>query len=94
MKLKPLGDRVVIQPSKAEEKTKGGIFVPDTAREKPVIGKVVAVGPGKMSDEGKKIPMQVKVGNKVLYGRYSGTEVTVEGKEYLIMKEEDIFAIV
>ncbi|MGB6031272.1 MAG: co-chaperone GroES, partial [Bacteroidota bacterium] len=71
MKLKPLGDRVVIQPSKAEEKTKGGIFVPDTAREKPVIGKVVAVGPGKMSDEGKKIPMQVKVGNKVLYGRYS-----------------------
>jgi chaperonin GroES len=94
MKLKPLGDRVVIQPSKAEEKTKGGIFVPDTAREKPVIGKVVAVGPGRTSDEGKRIPLQVKVGNKVLYGKYSGTEVTVEGKEYLIMKEEDIFAIV
>jgi chaperonin GroES len=94
MKLKPLGDRVVIQPSKAEEKTKGGILVPDTAREKPVMGKVVAVGPGRTSDEGKKIPVQVKVGNKVLYGRYSGTEVTVEGKEYLIMKEEDIFAIV
>lgn len=94
MKLKPLGDRVVIEPSKAEEKTKGGIYVPDTARERPVMGKVVAVGPGRTSDEGKKIPMQVKVGNKVLYGKYSGTEVTVEGKEYLIMKEEDIFAIV
>jgi len=94
MKLKPLANRVVIEPSEAEEKTKGGIFVPDTAREKPVIGKVVAVGPGRTSDEGKKIPMQVKVGNNVLYGKYSGTEVTVEGKEYLIMKEEDIFAIV
>ena len=94
MKLKPLGNRVVIEPSEAEEKTKGGIYVPDTAREKPVIGKVVAVGPGRTSDEGKKIPMQVKVGNNVLYGKYSGTEVTVEGKEYLIMKEEDIFAIV
>ncbi len=94
MKIKPLGDRVVIQPSAAEEKTKGGIFLPDTAKEKPVVGEIVAVGPGKISDEGKHIPMELKVGDKVLYGKYSGTEVTIEGQEYLIMRESDIFAIV
>jgi chaperonin GroES len=94
MKMKPLADRVVIKPAPAEEKTKGGIILPDTAKEKPVIGEIVAVGPGKISDDGKKIPMEVKVGDKVLYGKYSGTEVTVEGDEYLIMREADIFAIV
>jgi len=93
MKMKPLADRVVIKPSPAEEKTKGGIILPDTAKEKPVVGEVVAVGPGKIADDGKKIPMEIKVGDKVLYGKYSGTEVTVEGEEYLIMREADIFAI-
>ncbi len=94
MKMKPLADRVVIKPSPAEEKTKGGIILPDTAKEKPVMGEVVAVGPGKVADDGKKIAPEVKVGDKVLYGKYSGTEVTVDGDEYLIMREADIFAIV
>jgi len=94
MKLKPLADRVVIKPSPAEEKTKGGIILPDTAKEKPVIGEIVAVGPGKVGDDGKKIAMEVKVGDKVLYGKYSGTEVTVDGEDLLIMREADIFAIV
>ena len=94
MKMKPLADRVVVKPSPAEEKTKGGIILPDTAKEKPVMGEVVAVGPGKVSDDGTKITPEVKVGDKVLYGKYSGTEVTVDGEEYLIMREADIFAIV
>ncbi len=94
MKMKPLGDRVIVKPAAAEEKTKGGIILPDTAKEKPVIGEVVAVGPGKVTDDGKKVSPEVKVGDKVLYGKYSGTEVTVEGEEYLIMREADIFAIV
>ncbi len=94
MKMKPLADRVIIKPSPAEEKTKGGIILPDTAKEKPVIGEVVAVGPGKRSDDGKLIAMDVKAGDKVLYGKYSGTEVTVDGQEYLIMRESDLFAIV
>ncbi len=94
MKIKPLGDRVVVKPAEAEERTKGGIILPDTAKEKPVVGEVVAVGPGKIADDGKKIVMEVKVGDKVLYGKYSGTEVTIEGDEYLIMREADIFAIV
>ena len=94
MKMKPLADRVVIKPSPAEEKTKGGIILPDTAKEKPVVGEVVAVGPGKVADDGKKVPMEIKVGDKVLYGKYSGTEVTVDGEDLLIMREADIFAIV
>ncbi len=93
MTLKPLADRVVVKPSAAEERTKGGIIVPDTAKEKPVWGEVIAVGPGKMSDEGKLITPEVKVGDQVLYGKYSGTEVTIEGEEVLIMRESDIFAI-
>lgn len=92
--MKPLADRVVIKPSPADEKTKGGIILPDTAKEKPVIGEVVAVGPGKITDEGKTIAPEVKVGDKVLYGKYSGTEVTIDGDEYLIMREADVFAIV
>jgi chaperonin GroES len=94
MNIKPLADRVIIKPSPAEEKTKGGIILPDTAKEKPVVGEIVAVGPGKVTDDGKKVPPEVKVGDKVLYGKYSGTEVTIEGEQYLIMREADIFAIV
>ena len=93
MKLKPLADRVVVKPSKADEVTKGGIIVPDTAKEKPVWGDVIAVGPGRTSDDGKLIPMEIKVGDKVLYGKYSGTEVTMDGDELLIMRESDVFAI-
>lgn len=92
--LKPLGDRVIVKPMEAEEKTKGGIILPDTAKEKPIEGTIVAAGPGKVSDDGKVIKMEVKVGDKVLYGKYSGTEVTVEGEEYLIMRESDVFAII
>ena len=93
MKLKPLSDRVVIEPLEADDRTSGGIYLPDTAKEKPQIGKIVAVGPGKISDAGEKIPMEVKAGDKVLYGKYSGTDVTVEGKDYLIVREGDILAI-
>jgi len=94
MKIKPLADRIVIKPSAAEEKTKGGIILPDTAKEKPVVGEVVAAGPGRRSDDGKIVAMEVKVGDKVLYGKYSGTEVTLDGQEYLIMRESDLFAVV
>ncbi len=94
MKIKPLGDRVLIKPSKEPEKTKGGIVLPDTAKEKPQEGEVVAVGEGRKTEEGKAVPLTVKVGDKVLYGKYSGTEITVDGDEYLIMREEDILAIV
>ncbi|MDC0145517.1 co-chaperone GroES [bacterium] len=93
MKIKPLSDRVIVKAEAAEEKTASGIILPDTAKEKPQEGKVVAVGPGKISDSGNAIKMTVKVGDKVLYGKYSGTEVTVGNEEYLIMKENDIFAI-
>lgn len=94
LNIKPLADRVIIKPSAAEETTKGGIFLPDTAKEKPIEGTVVAVGPGKSSEEGKTVKPEVKVGDKVLYGKYSGTEVTVDGEEYLIMRESDIFAVI
>jgi chaperonin GroES len=93
MKIKPLSDRVVIEPLEAEEKTSGGIYLPDTAKEKPQMGKVVAVGPGKTSDAGELIKPEVKVGDKVLYGKYSGTDVNVGGKDYLIVRESDILAI-
>jgi chaperonin GroES len=92
--LTPLADRVIIKPSEAEETTKGGIILPDTAKEKPIEGTIVAAGPGKVTDDGKTIKLEVKVGDKVLYGKYIGTEVTVGGEEYLIMRESDIFAIV
>ncbi|GIK61115.1 MAG: co-chaperone GroES [Ignavibacteriota bacterium] len=94
LKLNPLADRVVVKPAEAEEKTRGGIILPDTAKEKPVEGTVVASGPGKVADSGELVKMSVKVGDKVLYGKYSGTEVTIDGEEYLIMRESDIFAIV
>lgn len=94
LKLNPLADRVVVRPNEAEETTKGGIILPDTAKEKPVEGTVVAAGPGKVADDGKPVKMEVKVGDKVLYGKYSGTEITIDGEEYLIMRESDIFAII
>jgi len=92
MKINPLGDRIVIKPSPAEEKTKGGIIIPDTAQEKPVIGEVIAAGPGRKSDDGKIVSLDLKVGDKVLYGKYSATPITLDGQEYLIMRETDIFA--
>ncbi|MFQ5708174.1 MAG: co-chaperone GroES [bacterium] len=94
MKIKPLSDRVVIKPVELEEKKAGGIIIPDTAKEKPQEGEIVAVGPGKFSDSGTKVEMEVKTGDHVLYGKYSGTEVTIDGEEYLIMRESDILAIV
>lgn len=94
MNIKPLGDRVLVKPSEELQKTKGGIVLPDTAKEKPQEGKIAAVGQGKKTDDGKVVALSVKVGDKVLYGKYSGTEITVEGEEYLIIKEDDILAIV
>jgi len=93
MNLKPLQDRVVVKPAEAEEISKGGIILPDTAKEKPQQGKVVAVGPGKIADNGELIKPQVKKGDKVLYGKYSGTEFTFDDEEYLIVRESDIYAI-
>ncbi len=95
MNIQPLGDRIIVKPLEAEEKTKGGIVLPDTAKEKPQEGKVVAVGKGKIKDNGEVQPMEIKVGDRVLYGKYSGTEITTkDGEEYLIMREDDVFAIV
>ncbi|MDD5045284.1 MAG: co-chaperone GroES [Candidatus Omnitrophica bacterium] len=95
MEIKPLGDRVVVQPLEAENKTKGGIVLPDTAKEKPQEGKIIAVGKGKILDNGNVQPLEVKVGDKVLYGKYSGNEITTkEGEELLIMREEDILAVI
>ena len=93
MKLKPLSDRVVVKPEEAEEKTASGIILPDTAKEKPQLGKVVAVGKGKVSDSGNVVKMDVKVNDKVLYGKYSGTEITFAGDDLLIMRESDILAV-
>jgi chaperonin GroES len=92
VKLQPLADRVVVKPIEREEVTKGGIVLPDTAKEKPQEGKVVAVGPGRLSDDGKRIAMDVKVGDRVLYARYGGTEVKIEGEELVILRESDILA--
>ncbi len=94
LNINPLGDRIVVKPMEAEENTKGGIILPDTAKEKPVEGTIVATGPGRKSDDGKVVELEVKVGDKVLYGKYGGTEVTIDSEEYLIMRESDIFAIV
>ena len=94
MNIKPLSDRVVVKPAPAEEKAQGGIIIPDSAKEKPQKGKVVAVGPGKASEAGTIVEMTVKVGNEILYGKYSGTEVTIDGEDYLIVRESDILAIV
>jgi chaperonin GroES len=94
MKIQPLGDRVVVKPLEAEAKTKGGIVLPDTAKEKPQEGEILAVGKGKILDSGSVQPMEVKVGDKILYGKYTGNEITTkDGDELLIMREEDILAI-
>lgn len=93
-KIQPLADRVVIKALEESEEMRGGLYIPDTAKEKPQQGEVVAVGPGKISDEGKRLEMDVAVGNRVLYGKYSGTEVTVDGDQYLILRESDVLAII
>ena len=94
MKVRPLHDRVIVKRIEEEETTKGGIIIPDTAKEKPIEGKVVAVGSGKVGDDGKKIPLEVKAGDRVLFGKYAGTEIKIDGEEHLIMREDDIIAIV
>lgn len=94
MKLKPLQDRILVQRVEEATTTKGGIIIPDTAKEKPAEGKVVAAGNGKVSEDGKRIALEVKVGDRVLFGKYSGTEVKVEGEDYLIMREDDVLGII
>ncbi len=94
MKVRPLHDRVIVQRLEEEEKTKGGIIIPDTAKEKPIEGKVIAVGAGKIKKDGTKVALEVKKGDRVLYAKYAGTEVKIDGEEYLMMKEEDILAII
>jgi chaperonin GroES len=91
--VKPLGDRALIEPSERKDVTKSGIVLPDTAKEKPQEGTVVSVGSGRVLEDGTKVPLEVKAGNKVLYGKYSGTEIKIEGKDYLIVSERDILAI-
>ena len=92
IKLQPLGDRVVVQPSQEEEVSKGGIILPDTVKEKPQRGVIIAVGPGKLDEEGKRIPMEVKKGDKVIYSKYAGSEIKQDDKEVLILRESDILA--
>jgi chaperonin GroES len=95
MKIRPLGDRILVKRIKEEEKTKGGIIIPDTAKEKPQEGKVVAVGKGKTNEkDGKLIPLEVKAGDKILFGKYSGSEIKLEGEEHLILREDDILGII
>lgn len=93
-KVRPLADRVVVQALAEAEQTRGGLYIPDTAKEKPQQGKIIAVGPGKVSEQGERIVPDVKAGDTVLYGKYSGTEVTVEGEDYLILRESDILAVI
>jgi chaperonin GroES len=94
MKIRPLHDRVIVQRLEEEEKTKGGIIIPDTAKEKPQEGKVIAVGPGKILENGTKTTLDVKVGDKILFGKYSGTEIKIEGEEFLMMREDDILGVI
>ena len=93
MKLKPLQDRVIVKQSEAEEKTKSGIILPDAAKEKPTKGKVIAAGPGKLDDQGRHMPLNVKNGDQIYYGKYSGTDVEVDGEKYVILREADILGI-
>ncbi len=92
-KVKPLADRVLVEAAAAEETTKGGLYIPDTAKEKPQRGKVIAVGAGRVAEDGKVTPLSVKAGDVILYGKYSGTELSYDGKDYLIMRESDIYAV-
>ncbi len=94
MKIRPLQDRIIVKRVEEEEKTKGGIIIPDTAKEKPMEGKIIAVGKGKVLDDGKVHPPDVKVGDRVLFGKYAGTEVKIDGEEHLIMREDDILGVI
>jgi chaperonin GroES len=94
MKLKPLGDRIVVKAAPHEEKTKGGLVLPDTVKEKPIEGIVVAVGAGKINDDGKRTPMDLKADDRIIYSKYSGTEVKLDGEEYLILSERDVLAVI
>jgi chaperonin GroES len=94
MKVRPLHDRVIVKRLEEEERTKGGIIIPDTAREKPIEGKVIAVGDGKIKEDGTKIPLEVKKGDRVLFAKYAGTEIKIDGEEHLMMREDDILAII
>ncbi len=94
MRVRPLHDRIIVKRLEEEEKTKGGIIIPDTANEKPIEGKVIAVGDGKIKEDGTKIPMEVKVGDRILFAKYAGTEVKIDGEEHLMMKEDDVLAII
>jgi chaperonin GroES len=94
MKLRPLQDRILVQRVEEESKTKGGIIIPDTAKEKPAEGKVIAVGNGKVGDDGKRVALELKVGDRILFGKYSGTEVKIEGEEQLIMREDDVLGVI
>ncbi len=94
MKLKPLQDRILVQRVEEETKTKGGIIIPDTAKEKPAEGKVVAVGTGKVTEDGKKVAIELKVGDRILFGKYAGNEVKIDGQEYLIMREDDVLGVI
>lgn len=93
MKLRPLQDRILVQRVEEETTTKGGIIIPDTAKEKPAEGKVVAVGNGKVGDDGKRVPLELKNGDRILFGKYAGTEVKIDGEEYLIMREDDVLGV-
>ena len=94
MKIRPLGDRILVKRIEEEDKSKGGIIIPDSAKEKPQEGKVVAVGKGKMLDDGKMVALEVKAGDRILFGKYSGTDVKIEGEEHLIMREDDVLGII
>ena len=94
MKLRPLQDRILVQRVEEETTTKGGIIIPDTAKEKPAEGKVIAVGNGKVGEDGKRVPLEIKSGDRILFGKYSGTEVKIEGEEFLIMREDDVLGVI
>jgi len=94
MKVRPLNDRILVKRVEEETTTKGGIIIPDTAKEKPAEGKIVAVGNGKLADDGKRIPLELKVEDRVLFGKYSGTEIKIEGEEFLIMREDDVLGVI
>jgi chaperonin GroES len=94
VKVNPLADRVVVKALEESESMRGGLYIPDTAKEKPQQGEIIAVGPGRFDDKGNRLPMDVKAGDKVLYGKYSGTEVTVDGEQYLILRESDVLAVI
>jgi len=94
MKVKPLNDRVLVKRLEEMQVTKGGIYIPDTAKEKPVEGKVISVGPGKVNEQGNRVPLNLKEGDKILFGRYAGSEIKIEGEEYLMMREDDILAVI